>query len=358
MVTISDVAKRAKVSISTVSYVLSGRRSVKQETRDRVMKVIEELGYFPSAIATSLVTRRTRTIGVTVTNVQSSLVGDAVSGIEEVTWGRHYSIILCNTHENRERELAAIQVLMEKKVDGIIIVAQSNTWQDIQALHRLKKQGIPIVVINRRLDPSFGQCVMIDNFGGAHRATTHLISLGHKRIGFITGSRGRLSSAERLRGFKAAMREHGLSADVTLVVRGAYGDRGLPLGYEMTKKLVGKNTPPTAILASTDYLAVGAMRAIHESGRRVPGDIAVIGFDNTDFSALVSPALTTVALPMREAGLTAANLLFTAFGSADELRSVATISCPFIVRESCGFKKGLGQDRDSGGVVTVSGSQA
>lgn len=336
MATIQDVAREASVSISTVSYALSGRRLVKKTTRDRITAIADRLGYYPSAIGTALATGKTRTIGITVTNVCSSLVGDVVSGIEEVAWKHKYSMILCNTYEDPDREAQAIETLMGKKVDGMILVTQSTAWKDLRVLRRVKKQRIPIVTVNRRVDPSFGQSVIIDNFGGAHSATSHLISLGHRRIAFITGPRARFSSVERLKGYKAALRDHGIAVDPRLIAKGTYGTKGLDVGYEVARELLARHQGLTAVFAATDQMAAGVVRALRECGRRIPGDVSVIGFDNTDFSALISPALTTVAMPMREAGETAAKMLFEALQSPKQSRSVVMIDCELVCRESTG----------------------
>ena len=342
MATIVDVAKRAQVSISTVSYALSGRRQLKKETRDRIRKLADELGYVPSAIGTALATGKTHTIGITVTNVSSSLVGDVLAGIEEVTWEHKYSLILCNTYEDEKRELQAIETLMGKKVDGMILVTQSSAWADLKILRRLRKQEIPIVAVNREIDPSLGQSVIIDNFGGAHRATSYLASLGHRRIGFITGPRGRLSSIERLKGYKAALKDGGIAVDNGLIVRGVYGEKGLQIGYAAARELLKQTKAPTAIFASTDNMAIGVMKAVIDHGKRVPEDVAVIGFDNTNFSELVSPPLTSVAMPMREAGNAAAKMLFSALGNGGKTRSPVTVDCTLMVRESTGTNRSAG----------------
>ncbi|MFQ6058415.1 MAG: LacI family DNA-binding transcriptional regulator [Anaerolineae bacterium] len=331
-VTRDDVARRAGVSAATVSYVINdGPRPVSPETRAKVLRAIEELGYRPSAVARSLRLQRTSTIGLLVPDTSNSYFAELAQGIEQVAFSNGYTVILCHTCYDPQKELEYVDVLYSKRVDGVIFIPATSSLDPIQ---QLMDRKVPVVVVDRLVSGTRTRSVVVDNFRGGYEATAHLINLGHKRIGCIIRPIYLAHSMDRVRGYKAALRDHGLPVDESCIVKGGFryadGDRAM-------QALLALDPPPTAVFAYNDIMAIGAMRAIHTAGLRVPQDVSVVGFDDIDEASYTNPPLTTVAQPKLEMGRKGAELLIEMMQNADSPSDATlTLDVHLVVRQSTG----------------------
>ena len=303
MVSIKDIARAAHVSHSTVSRALRDSPLVNAETRDLIRKIANEKGYRVSAVARSLVTRRTNTLGVVVTSIADPFVGEVVGGVEEFAVARDYSVILATCHGDPDRELRAVRSLQERRVDGVLVAASR-----VGALYMpmLEELGTPLVLINNQYPGEFGFHVSIDNPAGARQITTHLLDLGHRRIAYIGDRFGLHSDTERCDGYRESLRGAGIPYAAELV---ASGDGGSESALTAMRQLLDLPDPPTAVFCYNDMQAFGALRAARERGLRVPADISIAGFDDLFFSSYTDPPLTTIRQPKKEMGCDAAEIL-------------------------------------------------
>lgn len=324
---IKDVAKKAGVSISTVSRVINQSKPVRPKTRDRVMDAIDELAYRPNAIARSLKVKHTQSIGIMVPDIANQYYPEVVRGVEDVANMYDYTILLCNTDMDYDKELRYFTELEEKQVDGLIVMG--NLISDTLA-QKIKESGIPVVLVGTSHEemPS----VTINNVMAARDAVNYLIQNGHLRIGMITGKmKDPVMGKARLEGYRTALDGAGIEWQQELVVEGGYRFKS---GYEGAVQLLMLNDKPTAIFVSSDEMAIGAMRAILEKGLRIPEDIAIIGFDNIDMAEKVYPSLTTIAQPMYEMGAIGTRLL-TKYLQGDSVSADKVIlEYKLIMRES------------------------
>jgi len=302
-VSIKDIAKVANVSYSTVSRALNNSPRVKRETREQIRRLAAEMGYYPSAVARSLVTRRTRTIGVVVTTITDLFFAEVIHAIEETALRHNYSVILTNSGGEPERELAAIRALRERRVDGIILVSGCSSKETLRAE---KGMDLPIVTVNKFHKEYLGYSVEVDNFGGGWEATQHLLGLGHRRVAHVAGLSGEWDSLRRQNGYEQALCAYGLSVDPNLIVQGGNRPEG---GIAAMQRLLTLSPPPTAIFCYNDALALGVMRAARAAGLRIPQDLSIVGFDDIDLAPYFEPPLTTVAQPKREMGEKAVRMI-------------------------------------------------
>lgn len=324
---IKDVAKKAGVSISTVSRVINQSKPVKAKTKERVLEAIEELGYRPNAIARSLKVKHTQSIGIMVPDIANQFYPEVVRGIEDVANMYDYTIFLCNTDLDQEKEIQYFAELEEKQVDGLIFMG--NLISEHLA-KQISDSEIPVVLIGTQHAglPS----VTIDNVRAAKDAVGLLIVQGHQRIGVITGKmKDPIMGKARLEGYREALQEAELPWKSELVVEGGYRFKS---GYEGARQLIMLEEVPTAIFVASDEMAIGAMRAILEKGLRIPEDVAVIGFDNVDMSGKVYPSLTTVGQPMYEMGAIGMRLLTKYLQGENVAASNVILEYELIQRES------------------------
>lgn len=300
MITIRDVALKAGVAISTVSRVLSGGSS-SEKARERVLQAIKELGYRPNQMARGLVRRESRTIGFVMSDLGNPFFPALARGVEGKARSLGYAVLLANTDENEHLEEAAIQTLLQKRVDGLIVTIAGK---GSAILLSLIEDGFPLVVMDRRLHPLQVNTVAIDNGMGAKRAVEHLLSLGHRRIAYIGGVPGEFTDTERLNGYLAALRAANIPMDEALIRHGHFQFEG---GYNSMGELL--RLRPTAVFAANDIMALGACKAVREAGLNVPGDLSIIGFDDIPAAGITFPALTTVRQPAYDLGGKAAELL-------------------------------------------------
>lgn len=294
MANIQDVAKRANVSITTVSHIINQTRYVSDELTDRVKKAMEELDYHPNSLARGLRSGKTKTIGLVIPDISNQFFAEISRKIEDKGFEYGYSVILCNTDDDPQKEKSYIDVLLAKKVEGIIFI---STVVESNNLEKTMEFGLPIVVVDRDINEINSDIVLVDNSIGGFKATQYLIELGHRRIACIGGPSPITPSAQRAAGYKQALQEAGIPVDPTLLV---FGDFRYESGNKAMRELLALPQPPTAVFASNDMMALGAIQAVNDQGMKIPDDMSVIGFDNIPFSQTVYPTLTTMAQPIHE----------------------------------------------------------
>ena len=325
--TMRDVAKATGFSVNTVSRALNHKPDVNEETRKTIVEAATKMGYRPNKLARSLRSNKTHTIGVIVADIANPYFGALVKGVEKEARKRRYSVILLNTDEDYERECEAIQVVLEERVDGIII---SPTQKETGTVKNLLQLGIPFVLFGRRFSDLKTNYVVTDDVHGGFLATEHLISLGHRRIGMINGPIHISSAKERFQGYQEALERYGLKPDQPLVTAGAVT---MEDGYEVAKSLLNKNPRPTAIFAFSDFVSFGVMKAIREAGLKVPEDISVVGYDDNQFASCSETPLTTIHIPKEELGINAAKVLKEQFVDNQPIKQVE-LPVDLIVRQS------------------------
>jgi LacI family transcriptional regulator len=301
-VTIEDIARHAGVSPSTVSRVLNGSKRVAEAKRARVLAAIEQHQYRPNVVARGLVRGRSMMVGVLVQDIASPFFAKMVEGVEQGLDRGAYRPMLTTTHwrtEDEADELRSLQLLLERRVDGVIVLGGHIPDEDLRAI----AAQIPLVVVARRIPGLESQCVYVDNEGGAYRATRYLLGLGHTRIAHIAGTSGHPDAADRLKGYCRALAEAGLTVDERLIVPGQFEEESGMAGVE---ELLTRGERFTAIFAANDQTAYGAMLALFNHGYRIPTDMSLVGFDDQFLSAYTLPPLTTVRQPSIEMGRAAA----------------------------------------------------
>ncbi|MET7686088.1 LacI family DNA-binding transcriptional regulator [Streptomyces sp. NPDC005423] len=335
MVTMADVARSAGVSVATVSHVLNSTRPVLPRTRQAVLTAIEELGYTPNTLARSLVTSRTRSIGLAVSAISNPYFTEILQGVEAGALEHGYSLLIADPHDDPEHERTVVQLLHERRVDGMI-VAPSAAPRDLVAY--LTRHAVPTVFLDRavRTAPDaahrFDQ-VCAENAGPTARLVTHLAGLGHRRIGLVAGRPGFSTSAERITGYRHGLAAAGLPHDERLVVD---GDSESAAAEDATGTLLALAAPPTALVTANNAMTIGALRALRRRGRSVPRDIALCCFDDFTWADLFAPRLTAIAQSSREMGARAVRLLLDRIAAPDRPARTLRLPCAFVHRTSCG----------------------
>jgi LacI family transcriptional regulator len=335
MPTIYDVAKRAGVSAMTVSRVINGKKDVKPETRERVLKAIEEIGYVPNSLARSFVLQRTRMIGLVITDITNPFFTTLARGVEDTAMRNQFSVIFCNTDEDPEKEVLYLELLARKRVDGVILASASGKRTPLKSI---LVRNIPVVLIDREIEGLDDvDIVKGDSVYGAYLLTKHLIELGHRRIGIIVGSKNISTAEDRVEGYKRALKDAGIPLDEELIKFGKYSRES---GYGLTKELLSLENPPSAIFGGNNFIAVGAMMAIRDMGLRVPEDIALVSFDDIESLSIVYPFFTVVTQPAYSMGVIATELLIRRIEDKDKVkeRRKVILQPDLIVRESAGEK--------------------
>lgn len=328
-VSIKDIARLAGVSHSTVSRALNRSPLIPLETAERIQRIAKEQGYTASAVARSLVTRKTEAIGVVVTSIADPFNGEVVAGIEEVANHEGYSVVLATSQADPERELAVVRSFRERRVDGIL-VASSRLGAQYQDL--ADEMEAPMVLLNNQHPSEMAHSVSIDNADGGYQATAHLIELGHKDIAYIGDESGLQSDEERLGGFQAAMEDAGIKVRRDLVVR---GNGKQPKGRERAAELLALAHRPTAIFCYNDMTALGVIEEVAAKGWTVGREVSVVGFDDLFFTASLQPPLTTFRQPKRELGNQAMQLLLAILRGQEADRKVV-IRGELVIRDSTG----------------------
>ncbi len=336
MAKITDIAKRAGVSIATVSRVINHSGNVKKSTKEKVLKAIKELSYTPNFPARYLKTKRTLTIGMVVPDITNPFFPMVFRGAESVVKQENYTIILCNTFEDEYEEMRYLSILEAKKVDGILLIKAPARSGNEQYMQKLKNLSIPIVYLDRLPKLQDIPAVVADNVGGGYAATSHLLKLGHKRIAIITVHYPLTVHRERLQGYVKALREHDIPISRLYIKKGA---STIEEAISLAPSLLNMKNRPTAIFVTNHKMTIGLMRALEMAGLQCPEDISVVGYDDFDWENVFHPRLTVVAQPTYQLGQAAAGLLIEILRDRTDSmhHKIVMLSTELKIRESCGI---------------------
>ena len=342
--TIQDIARMAGVSKATVSRVLNHKPDVDPETRERVLRIVAEQGFVPSAAA-SVLAGRSRMLGVLVPSLTWPFIPEIMRGIAEVIEQTNYELVLYSLSHPKDRASLLDRILETKLTSGLLAIIPGPAAEHVAALSR---QGYPVVLIDDQTEPKLARWVGVDNVSGGYLATRHLLDLGHRRIGYIQGPTHYLCSQERYAGYCQALREAAIEPDPSLVWQ---GDFEAPSGRVCAEQILAlpDGARPTAVFASNDHMAYGMLTVAEERGIAVPEDIAVIGFDDVPPFIHTRVALTTIRQPFYEMGQRSIQLLIdlvnaprhltpNAQAPATETVTRVQLATSVVVRESCGAR--------------------
>ncbi|KHA71818.1 LacI family transcriptional regulator [Pseudomonas chlororaphis] len=327
MATIKDVAALAGISYTTVSHVVNNTRPVSQEVRLKVEAAIKSLDYVPSAVARSLKAKTTATIGLLVPNSLNPYFAELARGIEDYCERNGYCVILCNSDDNPDKQRSYLRVLLEKRIDGLIVASAGGDSGLAQGLAGVKT---PMVIVDRGLDGVDADLVRIDHEYGAYLATRHLLELGHRDIATIGGPASTSVAQMRLAGYCRALKEAGVEVRQERMLESDFTSTG---GYNAAATLLESN-PPSAIFAGNDMIGIGVLRAAAERNVRVPSELSVIGFDDIQMSRYVYPALTTVGQSILQLGEMAAEVLLRRIATPNLGTDQRIVTPSIVLRES------------------------
>ncbi len=304
MVQLKDIAKKLNLSVATVSKVINGKGRVSEATRDRVLKAIAESGYKPNELARSLRRQSSNTLGVIVPDLTNNFYANVIKGVEKIAWQNGYSVIVCNSDENIEKEKAYLDLLLQNKIAGLVMATVAGHTSMIRSY---REANIPVVFFDNvpHSDENF-DVVTIDNIRASYELTRHLIDQGTREIAFITGPLNQSTSYDRLTGFRRCMEDHGLQVKDKLV---AVDEFKLESGYRIMRKWLADGERPEALFAANNFILYGAIRAITEAGLTIPDDIKVVCFDALDDTGLIRPEITTVMQPAYDIGVIAGEII-------------------------------------------------
>ena len=331
---IEDVARQAGVSTATVSRVLSGKPYVSDDLRERVISAVQDLNYRPSRVARSLRIQRSSIIGLIVSDIQNPFFTSVVRAVEDTAYQHKFSVFLCNSDENSEKETMYVELMVAEHVAGVIL---SPTLGQNDIYRHLAEAGVPAVAIDRRVTNVDIDSVLIDNVGAARQAVLHLLEMGHRRIGAVIGTPVSSTGEERLRGYVEAIQMYGIAVEPEMIRTGA---PRIVTGHDFTNELLGLPQPPSAIFTGNNLLTLGALSAIHERGLRIPDDIGIAAFDEMEWMYFVKPALTVVAQPTYEMGRTAVELLLQRMEDPDRPYQEVLLAAALHIRESSSRRLG------------------
>jgi len=328
-VTLKDVAKAAKVSLSTASGAINNKPAVAAGTREKVLNAAKKLGYRASFVPKSLRSKSSKAIGFIFPDIINPFFSALVNAIEDTALKEGYVVILGSTKHDIRRESRYLDIFAERWIDGIILAESSN--EDEKNIQYIQEQGIPIVFIDREVEQHFTNLVGIDDEMAMFEAAKYLIDLGHKKIAFISGPLNIRVFAKRLKGYQGALRTHSLEFKENLLEE---GDETALGGGMAVRKLLKRNQDVTAILASNDMMAIGGLKELKKINLRVPEDISLMGFDNIPLTLMVTPSLTTVSQPCYEMGVEAMKLLLEIIRGKKTAKSKIILGTEIVVRES------------------------
>jgi LacI family transcriptional regulator len=332
MATIQDVAKRAGVAPITVSRFINNSGYCSQETRARVEVAIAELGYIPNRLASGLRSKRTNTLALILTDITNPFFTTIARGVEDTASDAGYTVIFCNTDESISKEQNYLRLLLEQRVDGIVLVPALST-DDFVAF--VQEHDTPIVILDRRISGVKADVVRCDSEKGAYELTRLLISLGHRHIAILSGPKGTSTAEDRVIGSKRALKEANLERSSGQEYYGFFTQAS---GSEMTRQALLTSTPkPTALFAANNFIAIGAMKALRELGVRVPEDVAVVSFDDLPTGLIISPFFTVAAQPAYEMGCKATELLLARLSQEPphEFKEII-LPAEIVIRQSSG----------------------
>lgn len=329
MATIKDVAARAGVSISTVSHVLNHTRRVSEEATRNVLEAVSALNYAPNSVARSLKVNNTRTIGLLVTASANPFFAEVVKGVEDYCFNQRYSLILCNTENQLERQRHYLRMLMEKRVDGLLVIC-TDLDDEIQTLLR-SYQHVPQVVMDWGGRCDFANVINDNVRTGAYLAGKYLVEQGHRDIACITGQLAKQTTQLRLDGVRDALAEAGLALAPDNILEGDYE---MQSGFDAMQRLIARPQRPTAVFAFDDPMAIGAICAATQAGLRVPEDISMVGYDDVEMARFSSPPLTTIRHPKAELGAHAVELLVSRIRNKEQSAEAVDVQPELVIRHS------------------------
>ena len=331
MPNIRDVAKLAGVAPITVSRVINNSGYITEETRQRVQEAIEALGYVPNSLARSLRSRKTRMLALLLTDITNPFWTTVARGVEDAASDAGFSVILCNTDESETEQERYLRIILEKQVDGVLLVPVRDP---VEPVCSVKAQKVPVVVLDRRVPESLETDVVRgDSVDGAYRLVNLLISLGHRRIAILTGPHDVSTAEDRVTGYRQALIDAGLDWEQVL-----YGEFTLDSGYQLARRTLQSEPRPTAYFAGNNFLAIGALRALRDSGLKVPEDVALVGFDDLPEALMIDPFLTVAKQPAYDMGYKATELLLARLsGQAPEKCQDIVLPVEIVVRRSSGM---------------------
>ncbi|ELJ8442399.1 substrate-binding domain-containing protein [Vibrio cholerae] len=335
MATMKDIARLAGVSTSTVSHVINKSRFVSDEIAERVNNAAQQLNYAPSALARSLKMNRTKTIGMLVTTSTNPFFGEVVKGVERSCYHQGYNLILCNTEGDNQRMKASINTLLQKRVDGLLLMCSTLEGERLDVFDRYP--DIPIVVMDWGPILFASDKIQDNSLQGGYMAAKHLIECGHREIGCITGPLIRHQAQMRYEGYKRALAEAGIAINPDWIVESDFECEG---GYQAFEKLYQRGKLPSALFVSNDMMAMGVIQAASQRGLRVPDDLSLIGYDDVHIAKFITPALTTIHQPKYRLGKAAVDTLLYRLENPDTTAQVVQLEPTLVVRSSvCSLNK-------------------
>ncbi|GAB3522374.1 substrate-binding domain-containing protein [Photobacterium alginatilyticum] len=329
MATIKDVAKHAGVSTSTVSHVLNKTRFVSEDISVRVQAAVKELNYAPSALARSLKVNHTRTFGMLVTTSTNPFFGEVVKGVERRCYQQGYNLILCNTEGDVERMHSNLDTLLQKRVDGLLLMCSEVEGKEFDLFTR--HQPVPTVVMDWGPIDFPSDKIQDNSHHGGYLATRHLIEQGHKKIGCLTGPLDKLPAQQRLSGFVQAMEEAGLEINKDWIVSGSFECEGGEIAFN---KLYERGPLPTALFVCNDMMAMGVINTAHKKGLSVPEDLSIVGYDDIKLAKYITPSLTTIHQPKHRLGQQAVDTLLDKIQNKRESNQVIQLEPTLVERDS------------------------
>lgn len=330
MASMNEVAKRAGVSIATVSRVLNNSESVNESTRLKILKAIKDLKYQPSRVAKRLRSKSVSSnlLGVLIPDIQNPFYVDVMRGIEDVAYRHNYAIIMCNYGQDEKKEIMYLDILKSEAIDGLI-AAPVN--ENDQRLKSIIKDGLPVVCVDRGLSGIDVDIVWVNNEEGAYAAVNHLVKSGYRRIAYISGLPSIPSSRMREKGYRRALADAG--TEMEEIVK--YGNSSYDSGVELCAELLDLPNPPDAFFTGNNLITLGALETIHKRKKRIPEDVAIIGFDDMFWASSLNPALTAVRQPAYEIGKRAGELLIQRISDPQRACIQMTLNAELMVRSSC-----------------------
>lgn len=334
MVTIRDVAKLAGVSPITVSRVVNNSDYVSESTRARVEAAIDELKYVPNMLGPSLRFKQTMTLALVLTDITNPFWTTVARGVEDVAQANGYGIILCNTDESQSKQDQYLDMLLRRRIDGIVLVPAHSAPEPVGMI---QKQGIPVVVLDRQIPGIQVDIVRADSENGAYQLTDHLLSMGHRRIAVLAGPETVSTAVDRVMGYRRALTAHGLPEEAVAIYWGAFT---VESGREMALQALSDHQQLTAFFATNNFIAIGAMQAMREMGLTVPDDIALVTLDDIPAVFTIEPFLTVARQPAREMGRKAAQILLDRLsGQLDGEYQHIVLPTQLIIRASSGSQR-------------------
>ncbi len=332
MANLQDVAREAGVSVATVSRVMNDAKNVRSETRTKVQTAVQALRFQPNRVARRLRTRNglSQLIGLVVPDIQNPFFVEVIRGVEEAAYGSGNALILSSYQYDEEKEKLYLNLMRSESVDGLIIIPHGKKDR---AVKQLIRSGVPTVCVDRAVESVDVDTVVVDNQRGAREATEHLLKLGNKRIGYISGPTEMLTSVERLAGYQSALWESCVECEDNLI---RVGDYKYESGNRLAGELLDLPEPPSALFVANSLMTLGALEAIHRRRLTIPTDVALIGFDDMAWAISLNPPLTAVSQPGFEIGRRAAELLFQRFSDPTRQTVRVVLETRLIVRKSCG----------------------